>query len=519
MWARMILTPFLFALAALAENTTDDSDVTWASDPMLRYRPPFIESLPVQILITGIIFALVAVLFAHLLFTCQYHWHLAPINYVLQLASVLSLLISLIACLRVVCQSTITESKKWPYMLSYIAVDLPPLDPNLTDPLWPKSELAAWYIMDATTSGLIQITHIQFLTLLYPSDLEKRLILGLLAPLALTSAVMEVLPIIDSAPVAGMAASVSNVCNATLSLLFTASLFLYGLLVNRSQAWRTDGGTAAFGAAALTLAVLSTFLTFLYIPSQDQYTWMQGLIWAVIMWQTFMGWWWWVGAGMGGEVQDMVEREERRRDRRRKRGERARRQRERAARVIRGVGDRLAWRGHVHIGRSHSTSSGPSGEVDVSAVASGVDTQLGSGAIKRGATPPRPGVHRTASASSVPTLASSSTDEEKLPARRAWPFDAWCARWRRAHMLAVRRRAEAEAPRLHQAYGYPPPAGWGPTPKQADGERGHVEIEIEMRAPGEREESAERREERERRQSMWWWGPLRRWRLQDSTRY
>jgi hypothetical protein len=124
---------------------------------MLQYRPPFIRSLPVQVLITGIIVALVAVLFIHLLVTFQYHWNLAPINYVLQLASVLSLLISLVASLHVMFQSTIEESLHWPYMLSYIAVDLPPLDPTLTDPLWPTSQLAAWYIMDATTSGLIQV--------------------------------------------------------------------------------------------------------------------------------------------------------------------------------------------------------------------------------------------------------------------------------------------------------------------------------------------------------------------------
>ena len=93
--------------------------------------------------------------------------------------------------------------------------------------------------------------------------------------------------------------AVQNICNATLSLLFTAALFIWGFLVNRKQAWRTDGGTAAFGAGALFLTLMSSALNFLYIPSKDKYVWLPGLMWAVILWQNFLGWWWWVGGGMG----------------------------------------------------------------------------------------------------------------------------------------------------------------------------------------------------------------------------
>jgi hypothetical protein len=96
-----------------------------------------------------------------------------------------------------------------------------------------------------------------------------------------------------------IASAVRNVCNATLSLLFAIFLFIWGLLVNRGRAWRTDGGTAAFGTAALGLAVVSTGLTFLYVPREEEYVWLPGLMWSVVLWQSFFGWWWWIGAGNG----------------------------------------------------------------------------------------------------------------------------------------------------------------------------------------------------------------------------
>lgn len=152
-------------------------------------------------MLTGVVLTLVAVLFIHLLFTVKYHWSLAPVNYVLQLSGVTTLLISLIATIHVVLSSSFAESEKWPYMLSYIAVNVPPLyiDTNMEG--WTNVERATWLVMTASTSVLIQviiypslvssvhlptffsqITHIQFLTLLYPSRLEGRLIFALLGP-------------------------------------------------------------------------------------------------------------------------------------------------------------------------------------------------------------------------------------------------------------------------------------------------------------------------------------------------
>lgn len=131
----------------------------FSDDPYVRFRPAFARSLPVQILLTGIILTLVAVLFMHLMFTAQYHWPLAPVNYVLQLSGVTTLLISLIATIHVVLSATLAQSESWPYMLNYIAVNVPPpLDHETTHSSeWTTAERATWLVMNASTSGLIQV--------------------------------------------------------------------------------------------------------------------------------------------------------------------------------------------------------------------------------------------------------------------------------------------------------------------------------------------------------------------------
>jgi hypothetical protein len=108
---------------------------------------------------------------------------------------------------------------------------------------------------------------------------------------------MQLLPIRGDHDLSLTASAIRNVCNATLSLLFTIFLFIWGLLVNRRSAWRTDGGTAIFGASALGLALASTGLTCLYVHREEEYVWLPGLMWSVVLWQSFFGWWWWVGSG------------------------------------------------------------------------------------------------------------------------------------------------------------------------------------------------------------------------------
>ncbi|EJC97488.1 uncharacterized protein FOMMEDRAFT_163110 [Fomitiporia mediterranea MF3/22] len=120
---------------------------------LLAMQPAFASSLPVQILLNGIVLALTCVLLFHLLFTAQYHWPLAPLNYALQLSGVLSLLISLIATLFVVLSSAFMDTQEWPYMINYLAKDIPPIaslsgnstDLSVTDSLtWTTAELAGW---------------------------------------------------------------------------------------------------------------------------------------------------------------------------------------------------------------------------------------------------------------------------------------------------------------------------------------------------------------------------------------
>ncbi|KAF8918178.1 hypothetical protein CPB85DRAFT_1282844 [Mucidula mucida] len=413
------------------------------NDPYLEYRPAFARSLPVQILLTGVVLTLVAVLFIHLIFTAQYHWPLAPVNYVLQMSGVTTLLISLIATLHVVLAATLEESQIWPYMLSYIAVNVPPLDGGNTVG-WSTAERATWLIMNATTSGLIQITHIQFLTLLYPSKLEGRLVFSLLGPLAILAAIMQLLPINGSPKVNEVASAIKNVCNATLSLLFTVSLCVWGILVNRKQAWRTDGGTAVFGGAALVLAVVSTALNFLYIPREEEYVWLPGLMWAVVLWQSFLGWWWWVGAGSGtglhnyDESDDIEKRRERKREKRKRRGS-PRGTRERAHTVWRGVAGAF--------GSSHSDEGD-------STLRHRSPTLTTTHSRSRSPHPDQP--HSTQSDTS---LTSTGTLPRILPAA----VHRWYASLRQAHLTAARKQAMEPL--------------------------------------------------------CLWWGPLSRWRLQDSTVY
>ena len=257
------------------------------TDPILQYRPVFARSLPVQLLVNGIVLTLMSVLLLQLLFTAQYHFRLAPVNYAFQFAGVCMLLTDNIASLHVIMSTVSDESKTWPYMLNYLAVDLPPQ----TTRGWSTAEVMAWLFMMAASGLLIQATHIQFLGLLFPSKLEKRLIFWSLGPLAATSAAMQLIRIVQDAQVNRTATAVQNVCNATLSMLFTVSLAIWGLLVNRKNAWRMDGGTAAFGVGALILAPISTAISLVYIPSRFEFSWMKPLMWSVILWQSFFGWW------------------------------------------------------------------------------------------------------------------------------------------------------------------------------------------------------------------------------------
>lgn len=545
-WLVIFFTVIFQLCSAMAQNDSNGYD----SDPILQFRPAFVESLPVQILLTGVVLTLVVVLLLHLLFTAQYHWPLARVNYMLQLTGVVTLLASVTATIYVVFSSNIEESQHWPYMLSYLAVDMPRFGNNVTgnttDPTvvyahrWSLAESATWTVMNATTSVVIQITHIHFLTLLFPSNLEARLIFGLLGPLAIISAVMQLLPIFYGMSSVPLAEDTRNVCNAALSLLFTSALIIWGFFVNREAAWRTDGGTAAFGAGAIVLALISTTLNFIYIPSQDQYGWMPKLMWSVVMWQSFLGWWWWVGSGMGvGEVEELLMKEAKRERKRKLRAQKRKDQREKAKTMWKGVTDAFTTK------RDHFDSRDSSEEHQ------GLDNSESPNAI---------------ASSNVLSSAGSMTNRSSGDILPLQFVNRWYARLRHAHLTAARIQAVERVERIHQVFGREETrnsmrepgsqvVGWGlgsyglrgVERDRREGQELQIrnEVDDDRDNPGNiaepellsQDQSFRRRgyqpELRPSQHappapetdlefgwtSFWWWGPLRRWRLRDSTAY
>ncbi|KAJ3793227.1 hypothetical protein GGU11DRAFT_818748 [Lentinula aff. detonsa] len=554
----------LSALSWLSLILADASNNTTAGvpdDPYLQYKPEFARSLPVQTLVTGVVFTLVAVLFVHIVFTGQYHWPLAPVNYALQLSGVVSLLVSLIATIHVIFSSAITESQHWPYMLSYIAVNVPPLDmlnvapdPDSDTPAeitWSPVERGTWLMMNAAVSALAQITHIQFLTLLFPSRLEGRLIYCLLGPLAILAAIMQLIPIQANTNLISIANEIRNICNATLSLLFTASLFIWGLLVNRSQAWRTDGGTAVFGASALGLAMVSTALNFLYVPKNEEYVWLPGLIWAVILWQSFLGWWWWVGAGSGQSTEDVVEQMLKRGEKIAKKRRKAKSKKDHSTRSYRGTGSECSGQEHEH---EHAASaSGRSSVSDDSTTRRrtlSAETSTETPTVR----PRARRTHSNGSATSMSTEESITTLPRFLPQT----VHTWYNNLRQAHVTAARRQTVERVERIREiergrTEGIELIRGWGlgsfgwrvgrsnavaaeyameRMRRRSDDHEQHSESEDELKNTRSLQSLGKSNKKRNtaiptrgshvegsRRKSIWWWGPFNQWRLQDTTAY
>ena len=356
------------------------------------------------------------------------------------------------------------------------------------------------------------------------------MILCLLGPLAVVAAVMQLLPIHSNEHVVYWADAVQNVCNATLSLLFTLSLIIWGFFVKRNQAWRTDGGTAAFGAGAMFLALASTVLTFVYIPSKEQYDWLPGLIWAVIMWQSFLGWWWWVGSGMGVHqgvegVEEMLRREEKRERKRKERQAKRVERRERAKAVFRGVTDAL------RPGENEDeVVEGAEGNVDEATEQPTSTTRMTS------TSPSRRGRSATqTSPRSTTTRASDVVDSS---------IGRWFVKWflliRQEHRTAAREQAAERTERMQNAYENG--AGWGlgsfamtrldrrrtpPRENSAEsaesasgGESDGDGCTVRRRTVRQTTPSTvDQRVSSSRPPSASWWGPLQRWRLKDSTTY
>lgn len=311
-------------------------------------------------------------------------------------------------------------------------------------------------------------------------------------------------------PVRDLGDAIRNVLNSTLLLIFGLSLAIWGFFVNRNRAWRLDGGTAVFGAGALVLAVVTTASSFVAVK-EEGIPWLQHLIWAAVLWQTWLGWWWWVGAGMGiGEVEDIMERALRKR---RKAARRAHRRE-----VINGTGAAPGARRHlsakdvvkngtnavvgftsslhhlVNSSGSHASATGsetrrrradPEREPDVE---EGLDAiELGSVRIQEpvrsdgsgsGGSGSAGGAHpssnsETSSTSRTPSLHPPKTLSELVAYPTTW-LQVYFRRLRKEHEEAARRRAVEQAQRrsrvpaihsAHSAHGQArvldEPSGWG----------------------------------------------------------
>ncbi|KAI9508413.1 hypothetical protein F5148DRAFT_1355687 [Russula earlei] len=517
----------------------------YPTNPYLDYRPIFARSLPVQILLTGITLTLASILLIQLVFSAPTHIRIARTNFYLQLFAALALLAWEIASLVLILNAAVERSYEWPFMLDYVAIDFPPLIDPRTHSAWSDGGLAAWLFMNAVVSVLTQMTHIQFLTLMYPSRLEAYLIFILLGPLSIMAALTQFAPLHPNLSFISTTSDARNVCNATLMILFTISLSIWGFIVNRKQAWRTDGGTAAFGVGAILLAFASTGLTILYIPSQNQFEWIPGLTSAIVLWQSFFGWWWWVGAGMGmGEVDVWLKRAEKRRKRR---IAREARMKERNGRL------REAWNAMTRSSRTSSSST-----------AMEKPPRTSNGSSDSDAFSPFSKLDDT------PMKGQQRVNENDDQGSSYWPWSIARSAYRHvrnAHVTAARRNAIERAEHIRGVFGVdgsvtnvPATSGWalgsfgirereaaeaafemegtGQLVYRSRGGAREVAVEAGMKQDGEREDEPYARPktyetgyphgqpqtkqtaaETYSSSSLWWWGPLRRWRLQDATEY
>ncbi|KAF8511523.1 hypothetical protein JB92DRAFT_2934067 [Gautieria morchelliformis] len=567
---RALVVSLLFQMhAVLAANQTNAStSANFTSDPFLQYQPQFAHSLPAQLLMTGVVLTLTTTLLIQLCFTWQYHWPLARINWILQFTGVCTLLINILAIMFVVLSALMETSKQWPYMFEYIAIDVPRSDS------WSIPEIAAWYVMEACTSALASITHIQFLTFLYPSRLEARLVFLLLGPLAIVASIMTLLPIStypDSnfppssnstvngtvAPVNGSGLSTNasmanssmpsnssntnnhqqqlsdiidaarNICNLTLSLLFTLSLLIWGFLVNRKSAWRTDGGTAAFGAGALFLALVSTGLNFLTVFVTPRFEWLPPLLWAVVLWQSFLGWWWWVGSASGIAARDFnMERQGRKEQKRAKRKRRKIDSREDDSagnRSLASTATRLdRWRSSVGVTlarrRPATNAQTPPSQSQVSTLqAESIEV------ASIASTTSAPGDAQSDVTSSPSTSRSPSYSTRLFSVvHRAWRS------LRQAHVRAARVQAIEHQMQLQMqlenghGLGRFPGGTGGDPPLSAARVVDNEGASDEGSPPYSERNTAVRNQPNDEgttRSTMWWWGPLKKWRLRDSTTY
>ncbi|GAA6058560.1 hypothetical protein JCM10212_006999 [Sporobolomyces blumeae] len=297
------LAPSISAALSSAVASGSDAAEDAGLDPLLAALPNFVYAMPVQLVILGITLCLLSMLLIHLLFTIRYHLPLSKLNYGLQTSATTLSLLNASIQLRLVMDDLYSTGRQWPFMFDYIEITLPKDE-------WTKAQRGGWLCLQGLNAMIVHLTHIQFLTMLFPSSLEARLILGLLGPLALSTFALSFTTLSTHPAVNDLGDAIWNTANSSLTLLYTMALFIWGLTLNRSRAWRAEGGTAIFGIMALTLGVLGTAVNFVEIK-EDRMKWLPGVVTCILLWQSWVGFWWWVGAGMwAGEAEDVQKRRE-----------------------------------------------------------------------------------------------------------------------------------------------------------------------------------------------------------------
>ena len=208
-----------------------------------EHPPPFVFSVPVQTLGIGVVFAIATVMTVNLTFTAPYHYPLSKCNYILQLTAAFLFLITVATSLSIMVHTLATRAAQEPHLFPYLPETLPSRD-------WTLAQQVLFLLMQAVSVSmanvrvaLTQFTHIQFLTLLFPSKLEMRLIVWLMSPVVLAQFGLFFMFYVED-----VGAEIQDICECTLSLLYTAALVIWGTLINRQRAWRRDGATALFAS-------------------------------------------------------------------------------------------------------------------------------------------------------------------------------------------------------------------------------------------------------------------------------
>lgn len=266
----------------------------------IRTAPKFSQSIPVQTTSLGVMLATATIMTLHLIFTAPYHYPLSKANFILQLVAAILFLSTVSASLGYLLWDLSQHAAEPPYMIPYLADAIPPNYGR-----WTTVQVVFFVMLQSSTVFMAHVrlcitkaTHIQFLVLLFPSSLETWLIMCLLGPLALVQFASFYINLSLISNVNGiLGPTIQEICESTLSLLYTSALFSWGTMVNRHRAWRIHGVAALFGAAALLMALFKTVISFVQIYYERAY-WIMLISWSLTIWQSWLGFWWWVSAGM-----------------------------------------------------------------------------------------------------------------------------------------------------------------------------------------------------------------------------